>query len=129
MQKDEKKESDEGDDTKEREVSLTDPHKLYTDWSSWSDCNHQKYKYRSRTCKPEHPNCPALPQLTREVESCQDPGDEVLGEWINQGACQVGTRQCGAGEQMKVRQCYLDQPRLVCLAVCNIGWFVWIYVK
>ena len=93
----------------------SEPHDSYEEWSDWSNCNHHEhYKFRTRRCKYNQPDCSSLPENTREVENCQEwSGDEGLGEWINQGACQVGARQCGAGEQMKVRQCYLDQPRLV----------------
>ena len=94
--------------------SASKPHDLYEEWSNWSDCNLQHYKFRTRRCKSDQHDCSPLPEHTREVENCQRlSGDEGLGEWINQGACQVGARQCGTGEQMKVRQCYLDQPRLV----------------
>ena len=78
----------------------------YTEWSSWSDCHNQDFKVRTRTCLDEE-KC----EKTREVDYCEPDHEEVLGMWVNQGSCQVGSTGCGSGEQMKVRQCWLDRPR------------------
>ncbi|KAM4705238.1 SCO-spondin-like [Rhinophrynus dorsalis] len=89
-------------------------HGAWGTWGSWSSCSQtcgQGTQTRSRKCDSPAPqnrgrDCPGDRQQHRDCNGPECQAEDPWGQWSPWSSCSVS---CGGGEQIRVRECHLEE--------------------